>query len=363
MYATKRLCSIILSFFLCITYANNCLCMEPEESLPAQATEQPYDPELMELRKNLGAGSFLKTLPASIRLVYKEQNNERFGKCIYYTITQILEITGKPALLRIIEDEDWLNNITLINYFNPTAQPQLGDLAVYCSDVTNKQPLHFGIVTGFKPLDNTPIITSKWGTMPYIFEHELFAIPLLYGNAVQFFTLKNKYRQGGKKTILIKELQSAIEKSETNKKILFIVQMALLQFASGNDIGALNSHLHLNKQLSISGKALFLIKAYPGLDINIYNRNHQTPLILAAIRGDYAMTNMFLSFGANINKQDKDGNTALMLAAQNGFDAVVKLLLAYGANQTIKNNNGETALNISERLYQNKIVDLLKGNI
>ena len=318
MYTTKKLYRTILSFLLCLTYADNHLCMEQE---------QPYSPTLIELRRNLGAGSFLKNLPASVKLVYTEQNNQRLGKCIYYTITQILGITGEPVQLKIIEDEDWLNNITLINYFDQTENPQPADLAVYSLNTVNKNPLHFGIVTGFNAIDNTPIITSKWGTMPHIFEHELFAIPLIYGNAVQFFTLKNKYQQDGKKTILIKELQTAIEKSENNKKLLFILQLALLQFASGKDIGPLSTQLRLNKQLSISGKAWFLLKAYPGLDINTYNRtHHQTPLMLAAARGDYAMTNIFLTFGADPNKQDKDGNTALILAAKNGFHDVVELL-------------------------------------
>jgi len=322
--------------------------------------EQPYNPTLTELRKSLGAGSFLKNLPSSVRLVHTEQNNQRFGKCIYYTITHILGITGEPTLLKIIEDEDWLNNITLINYFDQTENPQLGDLAVYSLNTNNKNPLHFGIVTGFNPVDNTPIITSKWGTTPHIFEHELFAIPLIYGNMVQFFTLKSKYQQDGKKKILTKELQTAIEKSENNKKIMFILQLALLQFANGKDIGELSTQLRLNKQLSISGKAWFLLKSYPGLDINTSNRTHHyTSLMLAAMRGDYTMTTMFLTLGADINKQDKDGNTALMLAAKNGFFNVVELLLAYGANQTLQNNNGETALSIAESHNQNEIIELL----
>lgn len=340
---------------------NNCHCMEAE---PTQYTypaiEQPHDPALIELRRNLGMGSFLKNLPASLKLVYTEQKNERLGKCIYYTITQLLGITHEPVQLKIIEDEDWLNNITLINYFNNTVNPQLGDLAVYYHHANNKQPLHFGIVTGFNPTTNTPIITSKWGTMPYVFQHELFAIPLIYGDVVQFFTLKNQYHQPGKKTIMLKELQSAIAQSDTDTKIMFILQVAMLQFASGKDIEKLSSTLRLNKQLSIPGKVLFILKAYPGFNVDVYNSSdHHTLLMLAALRGDHGMVNMFLTFGADVNKQDKNGNTALILASQNGFDNVVRLLLAHGADQTIQNNNGDTAASISQRRKQTQISEPL----
>src|SRR5205823_4919918 len=107
---------------------------------------------------------------------------------------------------------------------------------VYYANAIADGPLHFGIVAGFNPEKNEPLIISKWGIRPEIFEHELFAVPLMYGNTIKFFRLKSEYMQPGAKATLIKKIQQSINLSELSQKSFFLLQFALLQLASGKDI-------------------------------------------------------------------------------------------------------------------------------
>ncbi len=295
--------NLIFSISLCFTFLHHTYCI-------GFILQQPNDPLLTEIRKNLGKGIFTDKVP---KIVYQEKFNDRLGKCLHYALTNILEITDNPGLLKIINTADWLNNLNLLQYFEQTDHPQKNDLVVYYADDTTHEPLHFGVVTGFNPHNNEPIVTSKWGFRPEIFEHELFAVPFIYGTTVRFFTLKNKYQQVGKKTTLINKLHQAINTSEISQKSFFLLQFALLQLASGNDIANIEKALHVNKQLSPVGKMLFILKEYPGIDINTHNKSGKTVLMLAAQRNDYKMVELLLRFNADVHKKDNDSNTALMI--------------------------------------------------
>jgi ankyrin repeat protein len=58
---------------------------------------------------------------------------------------------------------------------------------------------------------------------------------------------------------------------------------------------------------------------------------------------------MLLNAKANPNARDKDGNTALMEAAVRGFQNVVQMLLDRGVNLNTANSGGLTALKLAER--------------
>lgn len=59
---------------------------------------------------------------------------------------------------------------------------------------------------------------------------------------------------------------------------------------------------------------------------------------------DIAWINFLGAGGANIDIRDRNGNTPLILASQLGFSDGVKVLLARGANPNARNDRGETPL-------------------
>lgn len=114
------------------------------------------------------------------------------------------------------------------------------------------------------------------------------------------------------------------------------------------------------------------LAAAPKLDPNAVNAVGETPLMMAALRGQvpimetliargaavhkdgwapihYAASSeepkavaLLLDRGAPIDAKGPGGNTALMMAARYGKESVVDLLLARGADRTLRNDYGET---------------------
>jgi ankyrin repeat protein len=70
----------------------------------------------------------------------------------------------------------------------------------------------------------------------------------------------------------------------------------------------------------------------------------QTPLAVAAIRGDVDAMRALIEKGADVNAKNGAGNTALMAAATNGHAGAVRLLLEKGADARATSKLGETAL-------------------
>jgi hypothetical protein len=107
--------------------------------------------------------------------------------------------------------------------------------------------------------------------------------------------------------------------------------------------------------------------AHPGLDVNAVNEAGETPLMMAALRGNltwaykllgrgarahqdgwsplhYAATGpepelvrLLLDKGAPVDARSPNGSTPLMMAARYGSDASVELLLARGADPRLRN--------------------------
>lgn len=108
----------------------------------------------------------------------------------------------------------------------------------------------------------------------------------------------------------------------------------------------------------------------PSLDVNVLNASGESPLMLAALRGEkdwcmrllargakaqidgwspihYAATGpnpavvaLLLDRGAAVDALSPNGSTPLMLAARYGVEASVDLLLARGADMTKRNEKG-----------------------
>jgi hypothetical protein len=73
-----------------------------------------------------------------------------------------------------------------------------------------------------------------------------------------------------------------------------------------------------------------------------------TPLHVAAIRGDAHIIALLLDAGAEIDARGEYGHTRLHEAASQGHIEVVKLLLSRGADPGVRNDWGQTAKEIAQ---------------
>lgn len=128
-----------------------------------------------------------------------------------------------------------------------------------------------------------------------------------------------------------------------------------------------------------SYKAAKVLVADPRIALNQTNPQGETPLMLAALKGQTALAEAMVDQGAEVNKSgwsplhyaaagslpevvamllaneadldavSPNGTTALMMAARYGNPDNVKLLLQAGANPELKNEMGLTALDFARQ--------------
>lgn len=139
-----------------------------------------------------------------------------------------------------------------------------------------------------------------------------------------------------------------------------------------------------------SAKVAAVLLAAPGVKLDAANAIGETPLMMAALRGNYdacvtlikrdakvrrsgwtplhyaasgpsvKVVALMLDNGADVNARAPNLNTPLMLAARFGDEESVRLLLSRGADKSLVNDQGQSALDyarISEREF---IVKMLK---
>ena len=150
----------------------------------------------------------------------------------------------------------------------------------------------------------------------------------------------------------------------------------------GFDVNTLNPEAEHGLLLAIrepSPKVTSLLLATEKIDINPRNRNDETPLMLASIKGQTALAQQLIDKGADINKPgwaplhyastyghlelmnlllehhayidaaSPNESTPLMLAAMYGTSSAVKLLLEAGADPMLRNAQGLTAFDFAEK--------------
>ncbi len=142
-----------------------------------------------------------------------------------------------------------------------------------------------------------------------------------------------------------------------------------------------------------SDRVFFALLESPQVDVNAHNARGETPLMLAAIKGNLPAVQALLARGADVNQPgwaplhyaasggtpqhaqivalllehsayidaaSPNGSTPLMLAARYGSDAIVQLLLQEGADPTLKNQQGLTARDFAlgaEREHTAALID------
>jgi ankyrin repeat protein len=87
----------------------------------------------------------------------------------------------------------------------------------------------------------------------------------------------------------------------------------------------------------------------------------ETPLQIAAIRGDTLAVAALIDAGADIDARGEHGYTALHEAVEQRQAAAVSLLLSRGASATIVNDDGHTAQKLADLLGAGVITRLFHG--
>lgn len=148
--------------------------------------------------------------------------------------------------------------------------------------------------------------------------------------------------------------------------------------------------------MAISEPALQAAQALldaPKIDVNALDAHGESPLMMAALKGQFDMAKELIDKGADINKTgwtplhyaatgghakivsllldhyayidaaSPNGTTPLMMAAYYGNAATVKLLLDEGADPTLKNQQGLNAIDFAQRAHRPDAANLIAAAI
>jgi ankyrin repeat protein len=142
-----------------------------------------------------------------------------------------------------------------------------------------------------------------------------------------------------------------------------------------------------------SPKAAQVLLDWPKTNVNVLNANGESPLMLAAIKGDLDMVAALIKKDADVNKtgwtplhyaaskghlaimnlllenhayidaESPNGTTPLMMAAQYGTGPAVQLLLDAGADPLLKNQQGLTAIDFARRASRTEAIDFIAAAV
>ncbi len=164
--------------------------------------------------------------------------------------------------------------------------------------------------------------------------------------------------------------------------------------ARGFDPNAPNPQGHVPLYLALrdeSPKVAALLLAHPALKVDAVNPVNETPLMMAALKGDvdgmrrlldrgaqvnragwtplhYAASGpepaavaLLLDRGASIDAPSPNRSTALMMAARYGMQDTTDVLLARGADPRARNDVGLTAADFARGAGRDKLADRLEA--
>jgi ankyrin repeat protein len=121
---------------------------------------------------------------------------------------------------------------------------------------------------------------------------------------------------------------------------------------------AAGRYVHPAERSAEVGKLVAEILVRRGADVNTpRGPEAQTPLHMAARRGNVAIARVLLDAGAALEARDKKGETPLRRAVNCGHAEFVSLLLAHGADVNTRDKQGGTPLQAARRA---EIIALLR---
>jgi ankyrin repeat protein len=96
---------------------------------------------------------------------------------------------------------------------------------------------------------------------------------------------------------------------------------------------------------------------------NINGRDHikQTPLHIAALKGNIGIIKILLDKGADIKAKDKYGDTPLHIAVKKGYKDAVKVLLKGGADVNVKNNDHKKPIDYAYSTNDQEMIEIIRN--
>jgi len=115
----------------------------------------------------------------------------------------------------------------------------------------------------------------------------------------------------------------------------------------------------LNRASEYGHTAIVEMLLNAGANLNLVDRNGETPLMRASREGHTDIVKMLLNAGANPDLEDRNGETALMRASVRDRAAIVEMLLNARADPNLANKSGRTALIQASDFGHTAIVEML----
>lgn len=304
---------------------------------------------------------------------------EKFGEDIWMHLDEqsIFEVveSGRDVVekLTVLTDHDWpLDDVDDEGNSLLHVAAEMDDLALidFCMDVelninaknkAGERPLHVaisaGVVGAVKCLVEGGANPNLWflsGDEKY----NLFHIAIGFGNNEVIKAILesplleiNAFTGDGQKSAL----HLAAEMGNSRAIGLLAAKRADLNVKDKNG----DTPLHLAVRSGSLKAARALIEA--GADLSLANNEGVQPLMIAATKknGEY-LVSLLISHGAQINAKDQYKDTALHYAARVGNLPLVRLLLNAGANLKLINRMGDTPEASAERFLQRPVAKLIR---
>lgn len=99
------------------------------------------------------------------------------------------------------------------------------------------------------------------------------------------------------------------------------------------------------------------------VNVNVRDSHDWTAMFHAVVRGELTILNVLHRKGYNMNARDLNGNTPLMVAAREGSYAVVKWCIHHGADEILENAMGQRAADVDTSGFFRARVRLLSRRL